>query len=202
MLPRMQISPVTPQQVQTIGSSFGSALVPAPAAPAAPIAAPSVRSAAGSAAVAGAALVTTPLIDFPGIAKGDVFDIAKGSKVGMFSPKGTASIDRFEPDAASFHLLASTFGVKVDMLVTVERVDDKQVRLTTLTADGKTGSVLGNIVATRQNYAEFVSADEKAERTIIRHDGKGGVTIDTVVPTFGAAHLVLQKHVAVADAAV
>ena len=198
MLPRMQISPVITQNVQSAGHGFGGAPAPMSNAPAVT---PSVSSTAGSAAVAGAALVATPLIDFPGIAKGDLFDIAKGSKVGMFSPKGTASIDRFEPDAAAFHLIASTFGVKVDMLVTVERVDAGQVRLTTKTSDGKTGTVLGNIVATRQNYAEFVSTDGKAERTIIRHDGKGGITIDTVVPTFGAAHLVLQKHVAAADAA-
>ncbi|MBC7459945.1 MAG: hypothetical protein H7287_01145 [Thermoleophilia bacterium] len=139
--------------------------------------------------------VVPPLFNFPGIAKGDLFDLAKGSKVGMFSPKGTASVDLFDASAASFHIKAGAFGVNVDMLVAVQRISDKQVKLTTTSSDGKVTTSTGDILAARENFAEFVSTDGKNEHTIIQANGKGLVTLDAVVPTFGAAHLVLQKHV-------
>ncbi|MCW2974019.1 MAG: hypothetical protein JWN72_2292 [Thermoleophilia bacterium] len=170
-------------------SALTSAPIPsfAPAAIAAPL---------PSAPVPGGPVpVVPPLFNFPGVAKGDLFDIAKGSKVGMFSPKGTASVDLFDASAAAFHIKAGAFGVNVDMLVAVQRLSDTQVKLTTTSADGKATTSVGDIVAARLNYAEFVSTDGKKEHTVIQADGKGAITLDAVVPTFGNAHLVLQKHV-------
>lgn len=186
----MQISPVISRQVLSApivaGSSPLAPLAPAPRA---------VSTPAGAAAVAGAALVAPPVFDFPGILKGDVYDLARGSKVGMFSPKGTATVELFTPDSASFHVIAGAFGVKADMHVAVTKFGEKQVQLVSTSADGKVNTVVGDIVNVHTNYAEFVSHDGKNEHTIIQRDAAGIIMMDTVIPTFGAAHLVLQKHV-------
>jgi hypothetical protein len=135
-----------------------------------------------------------PLINFPGIAAGNAFDIAKGSKVGMFSPTGSAKLDKLENDAAAFTINASAFGVKVDMLVSVQRLDATHVRITQQQAGKPATTADGTIVASRENYAEFLSSDGKKTKTVIQHDGKGQITIDTTVPSFGDAHLVLKKR--------
>lgn len=136
--------------------------------------------------------VVAPLFDFPGIVAGTVFDIAKGSKVGFITPKGTTSVDQFDAQAATFHIKAGAFGVNVDMIVAVKRLTDTQVELTS-TKDGASTKSIGNIVAARTNFAEFVSTDGKNEHTVIARDAKTGVILlDAVVPTFGNAHLVLQ----------
>ncbi|MCW2949231.1 MAG: hypothetical protein JWN41_244 [Thermoleophilia bacterium] len=141
------------------------------------------------------ALATAALLEFPGIVQGDVFDIVKGSKVGIFSPKGRAVVVQLEHDVAAFRVIAGAFGVNVDMTVSAERISDGQVQLVTTAPDGNVETVMCDIVATRTNYAEFCSTDGSNERTVISHDGYGGVTIDAIVPTFGTGHLVLQRHV-------
>jgi hypothetical protein len=135
-----------------------------------------------------------PLFNFPGIKAGDTFNIAKGSKVGFIVPTGTANISLLEADRAAFRILAAAFGQKVDLTVTVQRISPELVRITQQPAGGGAPtSAEGRIVVSRENYSEFVSTDGKADRTVISHDGKGQVVIDTVIPTFGKAHLVLQR---------
>ena len=138
--------------------------------------------------------VHPPVFDFPGVQAGAVFDIAKGSKVGFFSPKGTTTVDLLDAQRAAFHIKAGAFGVNVDMLVAVRRLNADQVELTQ-TKDGASTKVVGNIVDVHTNYAEFVSTDGKAEHTVIQRDAATGViTLDAVVPTFGNAHLVLAPR--------
>lgn len=137
-----------------------------------------------------------PLLDFPGLVAGSMFDIAKGSKVGFLTPHGTTSIDQIDAQSGVFHIKAGAFGVNVDMLVAVKRLNATQVELLT-TKDGATSRAVGDIVATRTNYAEFVSTDGTNEHTVIARDAATGVvTLDAAVPSFGKAHLVLAPHTA------
>ena len=135
-----------------------------------------------------------PLVDFPGIATGDRFAIVKGSKVGFLGVKGDAQITHFAPDAATFAVRAGAFGVKVDVVVAVVQTGPDTVRISSRGTGIPDTSAEGRIVERRTNYVEFARISDPTERTIIRHDGKGGIVIDTVVPTFGAAHLVLEKQ--------
>lgn len=134
-----------------------------------------------------------PLFDFPGIRAGDSFDIAKGSKVGFLTPKGTADLSAFTSDGARFAIHAAAFGQKVDMDVLVERLDAMKVRITQTQAGKAPTMTEGRVVETRTNYSEFLGVDGTT-RTVISHDGTGQLVIDTTIPTLGAAHLVLQKR--------
>jgi hypothetical protein len=190
----MQLAPIT--QLPAVNAPAAPARTDAPApfvAPTRPAIDPApAASLAG--AIDGVAQLLAPLIDFPGIAAGQVVDIVKGSKVGFLGVTGAATITRFEDDGASFAVKAGAFGIKVDVVVDVQRTGADTVRISSrgtgipdTTADGK-------VIASRTNYAEFVRADGSNERTIIQHDGTGGIVIDTVVPTFGNAHLILERR--------
>jgi hypothetical protein len=145
-------------------------------------------------AIDGVARLVAPLIDFPGIAAGQVFDIVKGSKVGFLGVKGAATITRFDDDGASFAVKAGAFGVKVDVVVDVQRTGADTVRISSRGTGIPDTTAEGRVVESRTNYAEFVRTDASNERTVIEHDGSGGIVIDTVVPTFGNAHLILERR--------
>ena len=157
-----------------------------------PAAAAAPASIAG--AVDGVAQLLAPLIDFPGIAAGQVFDIVKGSKVGFLGVKGEATITRFDDEGASFAVKAGAFGIKVDVVVDVQRTGADTVRISSRGSGIPDTTVDGKVVVSRTNYAEFVQVDGANDRTVIQHDGNGGIVIDTVVPTFGNAHLLLERR--------
>jgi hypothetical protein len=178
-----------------MGAAFGvaaplSAPVARPLAPAAP-----TTSAPLEGAIDGAARVALPPIyDFPGMATGDQFDLVKGSKVGPMGVKGEAQVLSLGPNDASFHVKAGRFGIKVDVQVDIVQVDEKTVRISANGSGIPSMSELGRVLETRTNYAVFEQVSDPSKRTVISHDGNGHVTIDTVVPTFGTAHLELQKR--------
>jgi hypothetical protein len=158
-------------------------------------AAPAAMAAPLEGAIDGVArLAPGPIIDFPGIVAGDQFDIVKGSKVGFLGVKGLAGILQLDDDNASFKIKAGAFGIKVDVVVDVVRTGPDTVRIDSRGSGIPDTSAEGRIVAQRTNYAEFERIDDPSERTIISHDGTGGIVIDTVVPTFGKAHLVLKRR--------
>ena len=189
----MQLAPIASAPVANVVRPPAGAHPVAPAAhvPARLAAAP----AAAPAPLAGAIDGVLRLIDFPGIAAGDAFDIVKGSKVGFLGVKGDADILRFDDTAASFHVRAGAFGVKVDVTVEVEQTGPDTVRISSRGTGIPDQAVDGRIVASRTNYAEFVRVDDPTERTVISRDAANGrITIDTVVPGFGNAHLLLDKR--------
>jgi hypothetical protein len=147
----------------------------------------------GVARLLGAALAT-PIVDFPGIATGDRFDIVKGSKVGFLGVKGEAEVLALTDDNASFKIRAGAFGVKVNVVVDVVRTGADTVRISSRGSGIPDQQAEGRVLASRTNFAEFERIDNPAERTAIAHDGNGRIEIDTVVPTFGQAHLVLVKR--------
>lgn len=155
---------------------------------------PAASSIAPLQALKGHALVSTPIVDFPGVAAGDQFTLAKGSKVGMFNVKGNADILGFSDDAASFHIKAGAFGIKVDVQVDVTRIDDTHVRITSTGSGIPSQSAVGEIVRSERNHAEFRDVDGRYRNTVIQRDGQGVITIDAEVPTFGNAHLVLAPR--------
>ena len=172
----------------------GAAAAFAPLAGPAPVAAP----AAVASAVDGALRLVLPgtrgpIVDFPGVQAGQEFDIVKGSKVGFFGGiKGAARIDAFTPDLAVFHVKAGKFGVKVDVEVRVERIDDTHVRISSKGSGIPDQSAIGEVVESRTDHAEFRIVDMDLKNTVIRRDGANGqIVIDTEVPNFGDAHLVL-----------
>jgi hypothetical protein len=176
--------PITDARPAAPAPSSGAGLAAAPVAPA-----------AASAPLAGAVDGVLRLIDFPGIAAGDAFDIVKGSKVGFLGVKGDADILRFDDDAASFHVRAGAFGVKVDVTVEVEQTGPDTVRISSRGTGIPDQSADGRIVASRTNYAEFVRTDDPTQRTVISRDAATGrITIDTAVPGFGNAHLLLDER--------
>ncbi len=199
----MQLSPITTPPipitpVQALGSAAPAAhALAAPSFAAARLAAaspaPVVAPASLESAVDAVARLAAPLIDFPGIAAGQVFDIVKGSKVGFLGVKGEATITRFTDDGASFAVKAGAFGVKVDVVVDVQRTGADTVRISSRGSGIPDQQADGRIVESRTNYAEFARIDDPSQRTVISHDGRGGIVIDTVVPTFGNAHLVLAR---------
>lgn len=198
----MQLAPVpsvSPSLPTTrVASPFAAvaALAGAPqSAPSRELAALSAPAAIRSAALGAAGVQAKPVVDFPGIAAGDKFDILKGSKAGIFGVKGTAAIETFTPEQASFHVNASSFGFKVDLTVDVQRIDDEHVRLISHGSGAPDSESIGRVVESRTNYAHFVNEADASEHTIIVHDGKGGITIDTVVPKVGNAHLILGRQV-------
>ncbi|MCB0878515.1 MAG: hypothetical protein KDC46_05990, partial [Thermoleophilia bacterium] len=140
------------------------------------------------------AATTSQFIDFPGIEAGQQFDIVKGSKVGFLKVKGNADILRLADDGASFHVKAGAFGVKVDVTVDVERTGDDTVRISSHGSGIPDQTAEGRVVENRTDYVEFERIDAPDEHTIISHDGNGTLTIETVVPTFGTAHLVLARR--------
>ncbi len=179
------VAPTTTERPPRPGHGPGFAPI-RPAAAAAP--------ASISGAIDGVARLVAPLIDFPGIEAGQVFDIVKGSKVGFLGVKGVATITRFEDDGASFAIKAGAFGIKVDVVVDVQRTGADTVRISSRGTGIPDTVADGRVVESRTNYAEFVRTDESNERTVIEHDGDGGIVIDTVVPTFGDAHLILERR--------
>jgi hypothetical protein len=139
------------------------------------------------------ARASAPIVDFPGISAGMRFEIVDGSKAGPIGIRGNAVINELTDDRASFHVAAGRFGMKVDVTVDVERTGPDSVRLHS-SGRGLPDTVAdGRIVAQRTNYVEFARIDAPDERTIITHDGRGGVTIETVVPTIGRVYLNLKR---------
>ncbi len=189
----MQITPLPTAAPSTLVPTLVASDVATPLAPRETSSA-RIASATDSAALQGVLDGVARLIDFPGIAAGDMFDVAKGSKVGIFGVKGEAQVTRLEDNAASFRVKAGAFGIKVDVVIDVERTGPETVRISSRGTGIPDQSGDGRIVASRTNYAEFVRVDNEAERTVISHDGNGRVTIDAVVPTFGNAHLLLDKR--------
>jgi hypothetical protein len=195
----MQLSSITPFAPSTTrveqSTLVASAPAPATSAPrvAAPWAALSVEGATDGVARLGQPW-STPIIDFPGIEAGDQFDIAKGSKVGFLGVRGDAEILDLDDDFASFQIRAGSLGVRVDVVVDVERTGEDTVLISSRGSGIPNTSAEGRIIAQRRNYVEFERIDDPSERTIIRHDGRGKVVIDTVVPTFGKAHLILNRR--------
>jgi hypothetical protein len=183
----MQLAPIAP-----VALPIQRPMLANPAAPSAPrrLAAP----AASLDAARGAAALFAPIIDFPGVAAGQMFDVQKGSKVGPLGVKGEAGITLFQPDHATFHVKAGAFGIKVEVDVDIVQVDDTTVRISSHGTGVPDMSQLGRVVTTRTNYAEFEQVSDPTKHTVISSDGAGHVTIDTVVPTFGTAHLVLQRR--------
>jgi hypothetical protein len=159
-------------------------------APAAPTSPASVEGATDGAA----RLALPPIYDFPGIATGDSFDIVKGSKVGPLGVKGEAQVLELGPNAARFHVKAGKFGIKVDVNVEIVQLDEQTVRISSTGSGIPNMSETGRVLDTRTNYAVFEQVSDPSKHTVIASDGKGHVTIDTVVPTFGDAHLELEKR--------
>lgn len=192
------ISPFSPVQ-PTIKREVAPAISAAPAAAAvfAHVAAPTASAPLAGVVDGVARLASAPtasLIDFPGIAAGDVFDIVKGSKVGFFKVGGEATVLRLDPDHATFKVKAGAFGMKVDVVVDVVQIGADLVRISS-TGQGIPNTVAdGRVVTSRTNFAEFERVDAPSEHTVLEHDGSGQLTIDTVVPTFGNAHLVLKRR--------
>jgi hypothetical protein len=112
----------------------------------------------------------------------------------MFGVKGEAAITTFQPDHATFHVKAGAFGIKVDVDVDIVQVDDTTVRISSNGTGVPNMSELGRVVTTRTNFAEFEQVSDPSKHTVISSDGNGHVTIDTVVPTFGRAHMELQRR--------
>lgn len=199
--PHMQLAPVASVSpaVQPIAPP---AAADAPAAPApAPAAAPhfaGIASPVAAASVEGAqdgvARLAKPVVEFPGIEAGQVFDVVKGSKAGFFGIKGEASVLRLDPDAASFKVKAGAFGIKVDVQVDIVQVDDTTVRISSKGSGIPDMSELGRVVESRPNYALFEQVSDPSKLTRIVHDGNGNIVIDTDVPTLGATHLILERR--------
>jgi hypothetical protein len=198
MIRRMKLAPIHPLAPSTgpvahrAIADVTAATAPVPRV-AGPVAAPST-AAALEAILDGVARLSTPLVDFPGIATGDMFDIVKGSKVGFLGVRGEAQVLRLDDDYASFKVRAGALGIKVDVVVDVERTGPETVRISSRGSGIPNTTADGRIIESRTNYAEFERTDDPSERTVIQHDGRGRIVIDTVVPTFGDAHLILQKR--------
>ncbi|MCW2926129.1 MAG: hypothetical protein JWM86_97, partial [Thermoleophilia bacterium] len=105
------VSPVTPMRAPSPVVA-GTPIAPRFAGIAAP-------SAPGTARDGAALLGLPPIVQFPGIVAGQAFDVVKGSKVGFLNVKGEANVLRMDPNAASFHVKAGAFGVKVDVQVDI-----------------------------------------------------------------------------------
>lgn len=192
----MQLTFVNPVSAATIRPAALPQPVAAPGMSALPTFLPGRELGApgASASTAGAIDGVSRLFDFPGLAAGDAFDIVKGSKVGFIGVKGSADILRFENDAAAFNVRASAFGKKVDVTVEVVRTGADTVRITSRGSGMDDQAADGRIIASRTNYAEFSELSDPSKRTVISFDGRGRVSINTVVPTFGNAHLLLDKR--------
>lgn len=178
-------APIRP--VATPFAAVATSRSPEPAAPSSP---GSVEGAADGAA----RLALPPIYDFPGIQTGDRFDIVKGSKVGPLGVKGEAEVLELTPNAARFHVKAGRFGIKVDVNVDIVQLDEKTVRISSTGSGIPPVTETGRVVETRTNYAVFEQVSDPSKRTVIASDGAGRVTIDTVVPTFGDAHMVLERR--------
>lgn len=166
-----------------------------PALPATAVDRPVRAAATASAqAVAGIQLVSTPIVDFPGVVAGAQYSLAKGSKVGMFGVKGDADVIAFTDDNAAFHIKAGKFGMKVDVKVDVTRIDDTHVKISSTGSGIPSMTAVGEIVRSERNFAEFRDVEGKFKNTVISRDGAGVITIDAEVPTFGSAHLVLAPR--------
>ncbi|MBC7460169.1 MAG: hypothetical protein H7287_02275 [Thermoleophilia bacterium] len=150
-----------------------------------------------SGALAGAQLVaegsgSAPLLDFPKVAAGRSMAIVKGSRVGALSPTGTATVDRMDGNMATFSLNAVAIGQSAKFQMTIERIDATRVRITSKNATtGASQMVLGTIVSSKPNYAQFQAADGSGKTTVYQNPA-GQIIIDTNVPGYGAAHLILQ----------
>ena len=191
----MQLTPIASRSVAQPSPATTFEASSLPTVPAAGRVAPAAAGASAPLAgvIDGAALLA-PLIDFPGIEAGQVFDIVKGSKVGFMGVKGEATIMRFDDDGASFAVKAGAFGIKVDVLVDVVRTGPDTVRISSTGTGIPNQSAEARIIESRTNFAEFERISDPSEHTVIQHDGAGGIVIDTVVPTFGAAHLILERR--------
>lgn len=183
-----------------------STKVEVPTAPsvtlAAAVVAPKV-SVVPSQAVQGAALLSGPIVDFPGVQAGDQFSLARGSKAGKFgSVGGAGKILRFDNDAASFWVKAGKFGINVEAQVDVDRIDDERVRINTTTKSlfpipEELKQLFGSemtarIVASRANYAEFVNEADPSMTMKLQRDNAGVITIDATMPSVGDTHLILE----------
>ncbi|MCW2925977.1 MAG: hypothetical protein JWM98_3381 [Thermoleophilia bacterium] len=203
----MQLAPVATTSPVLLPTGVASVAPAATAAPAARptwtaprVAAPSAPLAVEGAAdgVARLAAPTAPafppIVDFPGIAAGQVFDIVKGSKAGPIGVKGEALVNRLDPDHATFHVEAGRFGIHINVDVDIQQIAADQVRITSHGSGIPDTVAIGKVIEARTNHAVFEQVDDPSKRTTIDHDGNGTITIDATIPTFGNAHLVLQRR--------
>lgn len=159
-----------------------------PAPPAAPGAAAGAIDGVVRLAAAG------PIVEFPGIAAGDRFDIVKGSSVGPLGIRGSATVEHLDDDRATFQVQAGRFGFKVEVTVDLVRLDDEHVRISSRGSGLPDMSEVGRVVERRLNHAVFEQVGDPSRRTTIDHDGSGRIVIDTIVPTLGRAHLKLERR--------
>lgn len=197
----MQLAPVTTARIAPASAvpletppRPGHGPDSAPVRTLARVASPAAPAAVEGAVDGAARAWSGPLIDFPGIAAGDHFDIAKGSKVGFLGVRGDARILSLGDDDATFHVKAGTLGVRIDVEVEVLRTGVDTVQISSRGSGIPDTTARGRIVEQRTDYVEFERIDDPTERTVISHDGRGNITIETVVPTFGKAHLLLDKR--------
>lgn len=177
IIPPMQLAPITS------------------VAPVQPLAAPLAPQASALIAPARAA-TTGPIVDMPGIAAGDEFDLVDGTKVGPIGIKGEGWLDTFDPDHIALRVKGGRFGFKVDVAVDITRVDAERVRIATK-GSGMVGDsdLIARIVESRPGYALFELEADPSKKTLITWDGSRRMVIDTdAVPNVGHAHLVLDRR--------
>jgi len=135
-----------------------------------------------------------PIADFPGIEQGDEFEIVRGSTAGPIGVRGTATVDLLEPEHMTFHVVAGRFGMNVDVVVDIVRVDDQHVEISSRGEGIPDTTDLARIVEQRTNFIRFEQASNPTNVTSISHDGNGNLVVDAVIPNFGAAHLLLDRR--------
>lgn len=158
-----------------------------------PAPAPGNAAAIGGVARAGVpaappAAVTDPVpapgfdhvFDFPTLAAGDRFRIARGSTAGGIAIGGEARVDELTPTSATVWLKAGRFGFNREATISLVQSSPTSVTITAAETGKPPASGPADIVAVRTNYSEFKAPEG------------GGVTGAAVLQVNDAGQFVLD----------
>lgn len=141
------------------------------------------------------------VFDFPTLAPGDTFRIARGSTFNGIGIGGEAKLPEISPTSAEVWIRAGAFGMSKEATLAVLQTSPTTASVTVTEKGGQPVTITADIVAVRPNYSEFVSADPAlAGGATLQLDSAGRFVVDVqgaaFEAVFGAAarlHLVLEK---------
>ena len=142
------------------------------------------------------------VFDFPTLAPGQAFKVARGSTFNGIGVSGDAKLEALSPTAAKVWIKAGTFFLKKEALLSVEQTGPTTATITVAEPDSTPKTINGTVVDVRTNYSEFTSSDpaitggaklqiDSSGRFIV--DVEGGVLAGLLGSIDAKIHLVLEK---------
>lgn len=174
-------------QIAPVASTLLSVPSIAPSRPAAPVGAPARRF--------------EQVFDFPTLAAGDAFRIARGSTFNGIGVRGSARLDALTPNAAEIWIKAGTFGISREATIGVTQTGPTTASITVAVPGSEPVTIAADVVDARRDYSEFASSDPSvtgAAKLQVDADGRfivdvEGAMLAGLLGIDARVHLVLER---------